>query len=108
MSQDNIDNQRASVIFGWLMVIAIALHGPVDLIITASYPHLESNPVVLWLGWVRWLTFKTVFIAVAALIWLELQREEPTHPLAYILAVLLTLLGVGLILSNLLVVTGTL
>lgn len=90
----------------WLMVAAIALHGPFDLLITITHTHLESNPVVLSIGWPAWLVIKALTIPMAALIWFELRREPRTQPLAWALAILLTLLGVALILPNILVVMG--
>lgn len=92
--------------FGWLMVFALALHGPVDLLITISHRHLESNPVVLALGWELWLAVKVAAIPAAALVWWELRRERRTRAMAYLLATMLLILGELLILPNILVVMG--
>lgn len=89
---------------GWLAVAALALHGPVDLGVTAAAFHLESNPLVLVLGLPMWLLVKVVAVTSAAVVWYVLRQDEETEHLAPILAALLLIQGVLLVLPNLIVI----
>jgi len=80
-----------------LLVAAVLLHGPVDVLLTAPAYHLESNPVVLELG-----LGLTTFVKAVALTGLVLTyRASEPHPLRWVPLAVLGLLGVVLILPNL-------
>lgn len=83
-----------------LLVAAIALHFPIDGAITLAHRHLESNPVVLALGFDTWVLVK-VALLVGVIVAYAVGRNDPRmqYPLAAQVA-----LGLVFILPNLLIV----
>lgn len=88
-----------------LAVAALALHGPIDIALTAAGRRLlegdpEGNPVVHALGERNWLIVKALAISGAGLAW-WLGRDSPYTqvPLAILVA-----LGTALVVPNAVVI----
>ena len=54
---------------GWSLLLAAALHGPLDVAVTSMYWHLESNPVVIDLGLWPWVAVKGLALVGLAAAW---------------------------------------
>lgn len=91
-----------------LFLIAVLLHGPLDIAMTSLAWSLESNPIVLILGFHTWLVVKILTLSVATSVWFDSRLENPEpYPVkaAAWLGVLIGL-GIALILPNLLLLSG--
>lgn len=89
-----------------LLVVAAFLHGPVDILTTLSAPGLESNPVVLALGWDLWLVFKVAFVIAFATSWGILVVDDRTVDVARIGSAVVLALGVAFVVPGVAIVVG--
>lgn len=89
-----------------LVVVAAFLHGPVDILTTLSAPGLESNPVVLALGWDVWLVFKIAFVIAFATSWGILVVDDRTIDVARIASAVVLALGVAFVVPGVAIVAG--
>lgn len=80
-----------------LLAAVVAMHGPLDMAVTAAFWELESNPAVLALGIGPWLAIKVVVLAALVGVWLSIRRHRATRAMLGVLAVL----GALLIVPNL-------
>lgn len=87
-----------------LMELAVLTHGPLDMALTLSHWHLETNPLVLSLGQAPWIAVKAV-LCVSVMVAFLLTKESDSKAVRACL-LFLAILGVGAVVSNLLIISG--
>jgi len=84
-----------------LPLVVLLLHGPLDVAITLSAPHLESNPVVHALGWELWLLAKPALLAGTVAVWYDAHRPPRYRRAARVWLAVLVALGLFAVVGNL-------
>lgn len=87
-----------------LAEIAVITHGPLDMALTLSHWHLESNPIVLSLGMGPWLALKAALCVGVVVGYLSTKESNSGTVRACLL--FLALFGTIAVMGNLLVVGG--
>lgn len=88
------------------MVATVLLLGPVDVAVTLSVWHLESNPVVLALGPAVWVAGKAATLGTAVWVWHVVRVREGMPALADAWMLLLAMAAATVIGVNLAVVAA--
>lgn len=68
--------------------LAVFLHGPFDLLVTASFWELEANPLVLELGIGRWLLVKVLMLVAFAVVLVVWNDQDWTYDASFVLVLL--------------------
>lgn len=85
-----------------LVITAVVFHGPVDILTTLSAMGMESNPIVLELGWGPWLAVKGAVIVMFGAAYL-VARD---HDLAAYAALVTAVIGAVSVLNITVIVSG--
>lgn len=93
-----LDPSRDELLLGG----ALALHGPLDVALTATHFQLESNPIVIAMGIDQWIIAKAAVLAAVVGVFLIVGEHRFR---AYWLACLVVF-GVAVVAANILAVTG--
>lgn len=83
------------------LLAALALHGPLDIVLTVTYWSLESNPLVVALGLWPWVALKIVALVALVAVW-SVVRD---HWLAAWSPRVLVVLGLALVAPNIVIAT---